>query len=341
MALLSVSNTGGRKNFIINGDFVVWQRGTSFAVSNNSVYTADRWQYTGSHNANCSVNAVAYNSILGNRWQSFVLGLTVSVADNSLASNSHCGMIYKMEGYDFRSLVNQVITLSFWVKSSITGTFSVSFRSPSGDRSYVATYTINSANTWEKKVITFTMHNCSTGTWAFDHNAGLSIYFTLAAGSGYITTNTNQWVNGNYLAGTNQVNLLGSTSSNIYFAQVQLELGSSATSFEHIDFCDLFNKCQRYYETGNTAHFPCVMITTNAGYITVPMQVQKRISLASGGTITLNSPMIYNSGWYSIDTPTLNGNEKNLIFTVVDLNHTYIVGGSYLTAGIWTADAEL
>jgi hypothetical protein len=142
--------------------------------------------------------------------------------------------------------MGQKITLSFWVWSNLAGIYCVSFRNTGNDRSYVAEYTINAANTWEKKTITLTMQDGLSGTWNFVEGSGLNVAFCQACGTAYQTT-PGAWQSGNFLATANQVNFL-SAPRNLFLVDVQLELGPVATPFECRPFGDELALCQRYYE---------------------------------------------------------------------------------------------
>lgn len=158
-----------------------------------------------------------------------------------------------IEGYDYAQIHNLPCRFQFWVKSSLAGSYSVSFQNGAFNRAYIAPYTINAANTWEKKTIDLTMD--STGTWAFDNTAGLGIFWGLGIGSGKLTSTTSQWTtSANTLGVTGQLNWAGTTGATFQIAQVMLVQGSFAST------ADLPFKragktiqqelamCQRYFE---------------------------------------------------------------------------------------------
>ena len=135
-------------------------------------------------------------------------------------------------------------TLSFWVRSSLTGTFGGLLANHAADRCYLYSYTINAANTWEKKTIT--VAGDTTGTWATNNTRGLQVMFCLGAGSSYVGA-TGSWSSTYALGPTGQVNVLGTNGATFYITGVQLEKGSTATSFDYRPYGTELALCQRYY----------------------------------------------------------------------------------------------
>jgi len=232
-----------KPNLIINGDFRVWQRGTSFAAA-VGVYTADRWKQGGNHDGAITVQKT-----------STYLEVDVTTADTSIGAGQYCQMLYGIEGYDVEFLGwgtadAKDVTLSFKHAHTKTGTYCVKIGNAAANRSYIAEYTQGVADTWETSTIT--IPGCTDGTWEVTTSAGIYIVFTYAAGSNYQLPGspqpTNSWEVGNYLASTNQVNALDSTSNYLRFDKVKLEEGSIATDFEPRPFSEELTLCQRYYQ---------------------------------------------------------------------------------------------
>ena len=178
------------------------------------------------------------------------LKVAVQTADTSLAAGTYNTIVGVMEGYDivrtaWGTSAAKTCTLSFYVKSNLTGTFSGSFGNSSNNRSNAFEYTINSANTWERKTITVT--GDTSGTWYKESNLGIKITWSLGHGSNYSTATANSWAGVELMGTNNQTNVVASTSNNFHLTGVQFELGSVATPLEQKSFRDEFIRCQRYY----------------------------------------------------------------------------------------------
>jgi hypothetical protein len=166
----------------------------------------------------------------------------------------------------------QSVTLSFWVRSSLTGTFTIAFINDGFSRGYVATYTINAANTWEQKTIT--LSGDTTGTWQSGSSAGIRVWFTLGFGSSQTTT-PNVWGSFVGMGATGAVSVVGTSGATFYITGVQLEAGDTATPFEHRSYGDELALCQRYFEKSyNIGTVPAtatyVGILANGGFYAGP-----------------------------------------------------------------------
>ncbi|MCZ2107315.1 MAG: hypothetical protein LC106_08060 [Burkholderiales bacterium] len=236
------------RNRIINGDFLVNQRhGGSAITLTSSVYNADRWFHAASQSSKASSQVITSGSALGSK--NYLRMKTVSAA--TLGSGDAFSIIQSIEGFNvqdfnFGTAEATQITLSFWVRASQTGTYSVGFRNDDANRSYVTTYTISSANVWEYKTIT--INGDTSGTWKNDNTLGLSIYFDFGTGSTYTTSSTNTWLAGNFVKSTGTTNLITTLNATLDLALVQLEKGSVATSYEYIPISDSLVRCERYYQ---------------------------------------------------------------------------------------------
>ena len=292
-----------RKNVIINGNFDVWQRGTSF-TSLISGYTADRFEFIRAGAAVVSalrstdVPTYAESSLKSN----YSLHIDVTTADASLAAGDYASIRYKIEGYDYAQLAGGDATLSFWVKGSKTGTHCVGFLNGGVDRSYVAEYTINAVDTWEKKTITVPLTE-TNGTWDYTNGIGLYLWFALASGTTFQTT-PNAWQTGLYFATSGQVNEMDSAANNFRIDQVQFEKGGTATPFEFRQISGEVPLCQRYYEksyglsvdpgtvTFNGSITELATRNTAAGTLGYRFKVEKRAT----PTVTIYSPVTGASG---------------------------------------------
>jgi len=238
------------RNLIINGDFQVWQRGTSFNTGSTRIYTCDRWSYlragAAAHTVSQSTDVPTVVQSGHKSVYSFLIDCTT--AATTLASTDFTILIQILEGYDFVNIAEKEFTLSFWVKATKIGTYCVAFRNNGVDKTYVAEYTVDVTNTWEKKTITVSA-SPSTGTWDYTDGIGLQVTFTLAAGTSIHTT-PDAWNTGSFLATVNQINATDSISNDFRLSQVQIVEGAIATDFDNGGkFADVLAICQRYYTT--------------------------------------------------------------------------------------------
>jgi hypothetical protein len=250
--VLNIDDLYGFRNRLINGDMRIDQRNNGASSGNISAgtttYTLDRWSlFLG------NTSAVATIQQDSSAPAGFTNSLKISVAtsDSSVASDDRARLVQRIEGYNFADLnygsANaRTLTLSFWVKSNVTGTFSVVFYNSANDRSFLKTYTINVADTWEQKTIT--INGDTTGTWLTTNGIGLNLAFNLMAGTGHQGTE-NAWgaVPGPY-GTSSQANLFSSTSNTFFITGVQLEVSSVATPFERRPYGMELALCQRYYQ---------------------------------------------------------------------------------------------
>ena len=241
----AISNTTN----LVLGDFSnnPWQRGTSFTAVANGSYTADEWGWVqnGTGSINITQTADAPTISQAGYFASQCLNATVGTAQSTIAAGNYFGIAYPIEGYDFTAIAQQPFTLSFWVKSSITGTYCVGFKNNGPDSCYIGQYTINTANTWQQVIINVSA-NPTTGTWNYTTGIGLQLVFTLAAGTTYQGT-VNTWNSSNVFATSSQVNFMASTSNSFRLALVQLQIGSNATSYIFSEIANVLQYCNRYY----------------------------------------------------------------------------------------------
>jgi len=266
MALTKVDQTMvsdqvfGRRNLLINGDMQISQRATTAnGVTSTAYNTVDRWELA--LNSAGTWNVSREESVLP-AGQGFAYAQKLEVAsgggDSSLSAGDYAIWRQKIEGINLQHLKYgtssaQKLTLSFWVRSTAASTFIVEFYNDnsSENKTQSQSYTINSANTWEKKTITIdgdTAHSIQNTV-----NAELLVYWWLAAGSNYTgggSLNTS-WsavdTVGNTVRAVGQFNLANSGSNTFYITGVQLEVGNNATPFETLTYQDQLRLCQRYY----------------------------------------------------------------------------------------------
>ncbi len=262
------------RNVVTNGDFNIWQRGTSFIGLTGVTFCCDRFYYsrTGSmvHDVSRSTDVPSFAQ--AGRLFNYSVLIDCQTADTSITASKLCVFEHLIEGYNYLPIAQKTITLSFWVKATKIGTYCVYLANSINDRSYVAEYIVNAADTWEYKTITISAPP-SAGSWNFTNGVGLRLGFTLAAGSGLQTTK-DVWQNGGYFATANQLNACDNIVNNFRLCGVQLEAGSIATPFEQRSIQHETILCQRYYEYGSGKVY--IAATSSAIALAVNYKVQKR-----------------------------------------------------------------
>jgi len=263
----------GTRNRIINGDMRIDQRNAGASVTpTSSDYTLDRWR------AGLSVASkfsVQQSSTVPTGFNKSLLVTSLS-AYSPAVSDEQFTISQRVEGFntadlDWGSANAKSITLSFWTRSSLTGTFGGSLRNNSLNRSYPFTYSISSANTWEQK--TLTISGDTSGTWDTTTSIGILVNFDLGSGSDNKGT-AGAWAGANYTSATGATSVVGTNGATWYITGVQLEAGSVATPFERRSFGQELALCQRYFEnvTGS------IRAGQYGGYIgaTAPFKATKR-----------------------------------------------------------------
>jgi hypothetical protein len=243
------------RNFIINGNFDFWQRGTSLTLTTSATgYQPDRFlaAVEGSSLVVDFKRSATVPTLAESGFQSgYSLQVDVTTAEAAIAAGEYCYVRYIAEGHDYGALKNRQVTLSFWVRSTKTGTHCVAFQNNGADRSYVAEYTVSVTDTWEKKSVTITL-NPSGGTDDFTTGAGLRIFWTLAGGSTFQTT-AGSWQTGNFFSTASQVNAVDNAANNFHLSQIMLNYGTTAQAFSRGGYhlAKELGLCQRYYELGD------------------------------------------------------------------------------------------
>jgi len=242
----NLPNTFGFKNRIINGAMVIDQRnaGASVTPANNQ-YLVDRWQAAANVASKFSVQQSTTTAT------GFVNSmLATSLSAYSIGAAELCALRQSIEGLNVGDLgwgtANaQTVTVSFWVRSSLTGTFGGSIMNGAADRSYPFTYTISTANTFEYKTVTIA--GDTSGTWLKTNGIGLSILFGLGVGTSFSGT-AGAWAGASYYGATGATSVVGTNGATFYVTGVQLEKGSTATSFDYRSYGTELGLCQRYFE---------------------------------------------------------------------------------------------
>jgi len=242
------------RNRIFNGDMRIDQRNAGAAVSVNDafLYTLDRWQ---GGDASDGVFSVQQDASAPSGFSNSAK-VTITTADSSLSATQNAVFRQPIEGYNVSDFAwgtasARTVTLSFWVRSSLTGTFGGAIVNNGFDRSYPFSYTISVADTWEYKTVTIT--GDTSGTWLTTNGRGLIVIFSLGSGSDLLGT-AGAWVGANKQGVTGQTQIIGTLNATWYVTGVQLEVGTAATPFERRDYGRELVMCQRYcqksYPTG-------------------------------------------------------------------------------------------
>lgn len=353
------------RNRIINGDMRISQRnGTSSVNNSNNTYCLDRWvmRAAGVDNKHTAAQSSAAPSGFSNSL------LITSSSAYSVPAGEYYAICQKIEGFNtadlaFGTSAAKALSLSFWVRSSLTGSFSGGVINSAADRSYMFSYSISSANTWEYKTVS--IPGDTTGTWVGSTNGvGLELFFNLGAGSGY-STGAGFWSGLGYRGVTGAVNVLGTNAATWNVTGVQLEVGSGATPFESRPYGTELALCQRYFEKS----FDVSVAPANGIYSTgcisyvcfadqwvfagtlISFKVPKRASPTIGtyGTSSGKWQLNDNSNNWVDQGATGTGFQAALAtsttgFTLGVHNNGasgYAIGTARMIRGDWTASAEL
>ena len=249
-AIAANNGTNAMKNRIINGAMMIDQRNAGAEVNPavNSTYYVDRWYAVSGAAGKFKIgqNAGAVTPPVG-----FVnyLGCT-SLSSYSLGASEFFGVRQAVEGlnvadFGWGTANAQPITISFWVRSSLTGTFGFHVINTNGTRAYPASYTISAANTWEQKTVTIA--GDTSGTWLTTNGIGLILTFGIGYGSS-ISGTANVWNAGTAYMPTGATSVVGTNGATFYITGVQLEKGSTATSFDYRPYGTELALCERYYQ---------------------------------------------------------------------------------------------
>jgi hypothetical protein len=330
--------------------------GASVSIPSSSSYTVDRWQGQASVSSKFSVQQNAGSVTPPAGFKNY-LGVTSSSA-YSIGASDYFFIQQIIEGYNIADLAwgtanAQTITISFWVRSSLTGTFGGCLENSGASYNYPFTYTISNANTWEQKSITIT--GATSGTWLTTNGAGIYVLFGLGIGSTY-SFSAGSWTTSVALGATGATSVVGTNGATFYITGVQLEKGSTATSFDYRPYTTELQLCQRYCPawsvsvlSGNFPFSGQAYGTTSAVFIG-PYPVQPRVAatgLTTSGTFTVTTATY---GTATLGTVAIYGTGTNLYnfginFTgtsgLVTGNSTSLVASSTLPATIIATGCEL
>jgi hypothetical protein len=239
--------------------------------------------------------------------------LITSLSAYSVGSGDYFQASQPIEGFNvadlgFGAAGASTVTISFWVRSSLTGTFGGCLKNGASNRSYPFTYTISSANTWEQKTVTIA--GDTTGTWATDNSRGMQAVFSLGMGSTYSGT-ANAWASANYGSATGATSVVGTNGATFYITGVQLEKGSTATSFDYRPYGTELTLCQRYYQTYTNLPVPFNANGNNGlnGYLSLVYPVVMRAAPSASG-----SSVVYKQNATGITVTSISGISTNAGF---------------------------
>jgi hypothetical protein len=349
------TNYTGFKNRILNGSMVLDQRnaGASVTQTTSSPYTVDRFYCFGSITSKFTVqqNAASVTPPAG-----FInyLGATSSSA-YTVGAAEQFNIGQAIEGLNIADLAwgtasAATVTLSFWVRSSLTGTFGGALRNSATDYSYPFSYTISVANTWEQKTITIT--GPTSGTWLTTN--GVGIYLTFSMGAGATRSGTaGSWSANNYTSATGAVSVVGTNGATWYITGVQLEKGSTATSFDYRPFGTELALCQRYFSTtyntgvavgaasspGAAFHVMDAAMSYGSLYWALPVKMRATPTTVSYSTNSGASGKFFtNSGAGDIAAGA--GGFDGMSGVTFNVSNVNVTASSYIVAQ-FTASAEL
>ena len=335
-----IAVNSGRKNLIINGAMQVAQRGTSFTPGTSGTYCLDRWHATSGSSFNFDATVTQSTDAPAG----FGYSLKADVNSVQTPTGGHnAAFQQKFEGQDLQQLQYgsagaKDLTISFWVKSNKTGSYSVASTHPDASGVYqVKEYTISSADTWEYKTVT--IEGDTSNAITNDNTLSLYVYFNLATGADDKKAPTTSWTSsGGIVGSTNQVNLFDSTSNYWQITGVQLEVGSVATPFEHRSYGEELALCQRYYQrfNQNASNYIRIGVAvgtgSNAGYmmVSLPSVMRATPTLTSTG-LSSSIRFLGGGGSNSVTALTVDryGSNNNL-----SVYFTTAAGISSGTAGI-------
>ena len=243
------------RNIIINGDMSVSQRSTSVSSVNSSGYnTCDRWRYGIAGTPTSAFTQSQSTDVPTAQGFSKSLKMDCTTADTSLAAGDGMRIQQRIEGQNLQYLKKgtsnaESLTASFWVKSSKTGTYTLEIQDQDNSRFNAKTYTVDTADNWEKKTITFS--GDTTGTLDNDNASSLTLHWWLGAGTNFTSGTFHNGTWGTTTANrvsSSQVNLADSTSNEWYVTGVQLEAGQTASEFEFLPHDVNLIRCKRYFQ---------------------------------------------------------------------------------------------
>lgn len=358
----------GFKNRIINGAMNIWQRGTNFpqtGLSFGSVYLADRFYIESTNSTAAATWSQVQDAPAG---FTYSLKQTVTATQAAPTATGHYyGLCQQIEGYNFADLAYGTAqaasaVLSFWVKSSVTGTFSASFiltGGTPGEKTYPFTYTIAASNTWTQVIINIP-GNTSTAPTSVTIGAAARVEFYTLLSAGYATGTAGTWntnASANQYASTQGVNLFATSGATWQITGVQFEKGSTATAFDYRPYSAELQLCQRYFiksfepgtapangaAAGINGTFTAYNATNSYGIVlTYPVQMRSVPTVAFYGVNGATGvwDVYKGAGWGASTSTTVNSPSSTCLSVFIG-STGMTAWASYLLSGNYTANAEL
>lgn len=330
----------GRKNILINGHMVIDQRnsGSSLSVSAlSSPYSVDRWRVDNGSGAVLTAQRIAD----GPSGFSNCLSATITTADTDLTSN-YLVIQQRIEGFNTVRLgwgtsQAKYATLSFYVKSNLTGQYGGSIRdADDATSSYTFSYSINSANIWEYKTITIPPR--TTDTWLTNNLGSIDVIFSLATGS-YLAGNANSWNSGNYLTVPNCVNFAQNVNNNFRITGIQLEEGKVATPFEYRNYGEELALCQRYCQSLGSGRIAIGNWGGPTGAVVTSFLFTEMRTTPTIYSYTSGNCLVETVAWYSVGNVSITESSR---YTVsFSLNSITNSGQSANANAIWGNGASV
>jgi hypothetical protein len=329
------SQPTGRKNLIINGAMQIWQRGETQDTATTGDYMCDRWRVEfGGTDGNLDWDKTGIGETDTSVPDEFANALKISMdaSESSLDASDYVLINQRLEGQDLQHLRKgfsdaKKVTLSFWVRSSVASTYTAEFKDNDNNRLISATYTINTADTWEYKTITFDGDTSSTDKFDNDNNNSAAVIFWLDGGTTFTSgTHDTSWQDTTASERVyDTTGWLESSSPTFYITGVQLEVGSTATEFEHRSYGEELALCQRYYyrweqaNSGVSSHALHIigMYQATRGFfgISAPVPMRQSPSIGELGSLALTSPGLGSDGTIS-SLSTYASDDNNTRFSV-------------------------
>ena len=311
--------SAGRKNLIINGDMQVAQRvaypSTQPGASYSNYYTVDRWRFNVQDTQFGTWTFSQSNTVPSGKGFAYSWKWDCTTADTSLDSGHYGIAEYRIEAQDLQHLEYgtssaKPVTISFWVKTNKTGTYVFSIFSEDGNRYVSKTYTVNQANTWEYKTITF--EGDTSGTINNDTGDGFRLWWWLGAGSSFTSGTMQPGVWRSFSSAQSStaadlnVNMADSTSNEWFITGVQMEVGRNATEFEHRSYGEELALCQRYYQK----------IVNSSGNASRTVMLGGYNNTRAFGGLPLSVPL---------RTSTIAFSYNNLVIELINLSNSFSV----------------